>query len=119
MPSVTLVSKDIPGRAPGTNLYAVEDGTYLTVEAMPVPEKTTHFIKKGDAPLVDNLLAQLGKTYAALKVVIRPTVILLADEHGNGIDSDLNDNDPMTPLHTFPAGTTHEKALAQAGYTVA
>lgn len=116
MATATLVSSDIPGWAPGTDLYSTSDGRYLAVESMPVPEDTTHVIEQGQSPMTDDLLAVLGESFAAMKVVIRPTVIFLCTEDGAPLDADENDHDPLTPLHIFDPGTTHEQALRNAGY---
>ena len=119
MTTATLVASDIPGWAPGTNLYATDDGRHLAVEAMPLPEGTTQVIEVGQDPMSDNILAQVGDTFASIKVVLRPTVIFLCAEDGTPLDADENDYDPLTPLHTFDPGTSHEDAVRQAGYDIA
>lgn len=68
--------------------------------------------------MIDELLVKLGESRAALKLVLRPTVVFLCSPEGFPVDADENDHDPLTPLHTFPAGTTHVEALTQLGYTV-
>lgn len=118
MATATLITENAPGYAPGTNFYRTSDGKYLLVEVMPAPEQATHYIELGQSPQNDDLLAVLGTSFAALKVVVRPTVVLLANADGVAIDSDENDNDPMTPIAVFPAGTTHEDALAAMGHTL-
>lgn len=116
MHTATLVSDDVDGWAPGTRHYKCSDGQHLTVEATTDPGGTS-VIERGQSPMVDDLVAVLGTSRAALKMVVRPTVVFLCSEHGEPIDADENDHDPLTPLHVFPAGTTHEDALHQAGYT--
>lgn len=113
-----LLSADIPGWAPGTNLYSTSDGKYLAVEAMPIPEETTQIVEPGQSPQNDELLAVLGESYAALKVVVRPTIVFLSNADGVPVDADENDYDPMTPLHRFDPGTSHTDALKELGYKV-
>src|SRR5689334_1319444 len=118
MPSATLVSESAPGWAPGTHLYSTSDGRYLAVEATDPGDDVELVIKPGDSPGGDDILLMIGETEASLKVVVRPTVIFLCNEEGQAIDAEENDFDPLTPLHTFPAGTTHAEALQAAGYTL-
>lgn len=110
-----LITENLPGWAPGTHHYRTPDGKNLAIEAMPHPEDSV-IIEAGQEPMVDNILLTLGTSYAALKVVLRPTVVFLCDADGNAIDSDLTDDDPLTPLHTFPPGTSHEEVLRELGY---
>lgn len=117
MPTATLVSSNPAGWAPGTRHYSTSDGRWLAVEATTDPGGT-HVIERGQSPNIDDLLAVMGESRAALKMVVRPTVVFLSDEHGDRVDADENDHDPLTPLHVFPAGTTHEEALTAAGYTL-
>lgn len=113
----TLISEELAGWAPGTRHYRTSDGRNIAIEATTNPEGV-RVIERGQSPMVDDLLMLLGETRAALKIVVRPTVVFLCDEHGQPVDAAENDNDSLTPLHTFPAGTTHDDALQRAGYTV-
>lgn len=119
MATADQLSTDLVAWAPGTRHYRCSDGRYLAVEATEVPDQVeTVVVSQGDSPQGDDLLVMLGVTRAALNLVVRPTVIFLSDEHGQPVDADENDHDPLTPLHVFPAGTTHNEALTQAGYEV-
>jgi hypothetical protein len=117
MPTATLISKQLNGWAPGTHHYKTSDGKHLAIEATPEPGGV-HIIERGQSPMTDNILTILSRSRAALKLVIRPTTVFLSNENGEPIDADDNDRNPLTPLHTFPAGTTHEDALTAMGYTL-
>lgn len=119
MATATLIESELAGWARGTRLYSTSDGRYLAVEATNIEELAPHaVIEVGQGPLIDELLLKMGHTRSALKLVVRPTVVFLSDEQGQPVDSDENDHDPLTPLHRFPAGTSHAEALAAIGYTV-
>lgn len=115
MPTATLISEQLDGWAPGTRHYTCS-GKHLAVEAT-VPDGS-RMIPQGAEPMINDLLVVMGESRAALKIVARPTVVFLCTENGEPVDADENDHDPLTPLHSFPAGTTHDAALAQLGYTV-
>lgn len=114
--AATLMSENMGGWAPGTRHYRTPDGTNLAVEAPTIPQGQG--IPAGAEPMIDALLIRLGTSRSALKVVARPTVVFLCDEHGQPVDADANDRDPLTPLRVFPPGTTHDEALAELGFTV-
>lgn len=46
------------------------------------------------------------------------TEVFLCDERGQPIDADGNPANGLTPLATFPPGTSHADALTQLGYQV-
>jgi hypothetical protein len=118
MPTATLITEMLEGWTCGTRHYKTSDGKNLAVEATLNHGEVT-IIERGQSPMADDLAAILGTSRAALKMVVRPTVVFLCSEDGEPVDADENDHDPLTPLHVFPAGTTHEDALTQLGYTVA
>lgn len=113
---VTLVANQLAGWAPGTRHYSTSDGKHFAVEATPEPPGTL-LIERGQSAMADDLLAVMGESRAALKIVVPPTVVFLCSATGEPIDADENDHDPLTPLRVFPAGTTHEDALAALGYS--
>lgn len=110
-----LINGELGGWAPGTRHYRASDGTNLAIEATTDPGGTS-VIERGQSPMVDDLLVLMGQSRAALKMVVRPTVVFLCDEHGQPVDADENDHEPLTPMRVFPAGTTHDEALAELGY---
>jgi hypothetical protein len=118
MPTATLITENHSCFAAGTNFYRTSDGKHLLVESMPESEKTTHYIEVGQSPVTDALLAVMGEHDAALKMVVRPTIILLCNAEAAPIDADENDHAAMTPILTCDPGTTHEDALIKAGYTL-
>lgn len=96
MPTATLISEQLDTWAPGTRHYSASDGKHLAVEAS------------------EDAVVELYQ----VKILPRPTVVFLCNADGQPVDADENDHDPLTPLHVFPSGTTHEDALTQAGYTL-
>lgn len=109
-----LISEDLPGWAPGTNHYEL-DGKYVAVEVDPLPDGA--LVPLEDMPLIGQIVVRVGGNHRqSVKYVARPTVVFLTDEAGLPVDADENDNDPLTPIRRFPAGTTHEQALAELGY---
>lgn len=85
---------------PGVRHYQLTDGYIaVSVDAGVTPETQT---------LIDETLTALGVPTldsGIHKVVVEPTVILACDAQGVAND--------LTPLHTFPPGTSHEDAIAQ------
>jgi hypothetical protein len=58
--------------------------------------------------LIDETLTALGVPTLESgihKVVVEPTVVLACDADGVATD--------LTPIHSFPPGTSHEDAIAQ------
>lgn len=94
-----LIEVALPQFAPTTNLYRLDDGRYvlvtIPVDDMPVPE--------GVLPIVSGI--KVAKTEPG------PTDVFLADEHGTPIDADGDPTNGLTPLATYPPGTTHDDAL--------
>lgn len=109
MPTVMLMPTDMSHWADGTRHYRTSDGLDLAVEATD-PTDWEVVIPQGAQPMVDELLVVAGTNRAAVKQVVRPTVILACTSDGFATD--------LTPLHTFAPGTTHEDALQMAGYTM-
>lgn len=103
-----LVDDNPAGWCPGTRIYRTSSGHCYAVEAPNVPEGQA--IPVGVSPMIEELLVKIGAGRAALKAVVRPTVIIPCNDDGSA--------DDLAPTHTFPAGTTHEDALQRAGYTV-
>lgn len=110
MPTATPVDTEMSAWADGTRHYRGDDGKYFAVEATLVEEEGTPIIPAGAQPMIDELLTVVGDGRAALKQIVRPTVVFECTEDGQAID--------LTPVQTFPAGTTHAEALAAMGYEV-
>lgn len=98
-----LISEALPQFAPTTNHYRLADGRYVLVtvpaDEMPVPE--------GVLPIVSG--------FKVTRIEPGPTTVFLADEEARVLDADGDPANGMTPLHTFPVGTTHEQALQALG----
>lgn len=109
MATATMVLDQPVGWAEGTKLYQCSDGRWLAVEATE-PSSAVLDTETGD------LIVQKHPAVSALKIVVRQTVVFLSNERGEPVDSDENDHDPLTPLRVFPAGLSHEDALAAMGY---
>lgn len=109
MATAALQDTDMAHWADGTRHYATDDGKHFAVEATLVDEGTP-VVPVGAQPMVDELLAVVGEGRAALKQVVRPTVVFDCTEDGMAVD--------MTPVAAFPAGTSHEAALTEMGYSV-
>lgn len=105
MPTATRLPTDLSVWPPTTIHYALDDGTWILVEA--------DFTGPTDA--MKAYLHQIGSDTAELvpQPMIfnqRPTLILPANQDGLAVS--------LNPLHILPPGTTHTDALTQAGYTV-
>lgn len=96
---------DVGGWAPGTRHYNTSDGNTVAVCVDAGPnERTT-------AALDETLSALVGHPIIGRhKIIQRPTTVI--DCYPDGTVEHL------TPMHTFPAGTTHDQALELAGYTL-
>lgn len=100
--SATYVNLDMGFWAPLTKLYAISDGTFVAVE---VPDM-------GFLPeQISELAGIAGIDVTGAKHAERPTVIVACNDEGIATD--------LTPLNTFPYGTSFEDALTQAGYVIA
>lgn len=96
-----LIDADMPTWAPDTRHYVTTDGRHVAVHV--------------DAGLNDLTAALLDESLAASvlptlpsgvhKIVVEPTTIFACAEDGTAID--------LTPLATFPPGTSHEDAVSQ------
>ncbi|AGK87511.1 minor tail protein [Mycobacterium phage HINdeR] len=104
----TRLDTDMGRWADGTVLFHTEDGQYLAVEAQDPDAETT--IPVGAQPMIDELINIVGDGRQALKEIVRPTVVFECNEEGIATS--------LTPINRFPAGTSHEDALAVLGYTV-
>lgn len=109
MHTATLQDTDMSTWADGTRHYLTDDGRHFAVEATILADGAS-VIPVGAQPMINELLTLVGDGRAALKQIMRPTVIFECTDDGLAID--------LTPLWTFAAGTTHEDALAMAGYAV-
>lgn len=74
-------------------------------------------VEASDVTIPENATRQIGGALALLNVdpnqttmLARPTVVFECTPEGLAID--------LTPVATFPPGTTHEEALAEMGYQV-
>jgi hypothetical protein len=94
-----LISDNIPTLPAGTRHYRVRPGEYIAV-----------MVDEGvESPGVE---AMLGEAFKILGIdahhttrLARPTQVLSVNEFGEPLD--------MTPIRTFPPGTTHEQAIAE------
>ena len=85
----------------GVEHYRLDDGSHVAVSVDVGPnERAQQFIAE--------TLGVIGGTIH--RYDIEPTVIIACDEAGVATSLDR--------LHTFPPGTSHEDALAAAGYTM-
>lgn len=97
----TLVDSEMPTWAPDTRHYVTSDGRHLAIHVHDgLDEKMTALVDAALAALEVPTLA--SGVYA---VAVSPTTVLECTE--DGLPTTL------TPLYTFPPGTTHEQALAQ------
>lgn len=102
---VTLVDSEMSSWTPDTRHYLAADGTHLAVSVQAnLTEQTIQYIE--EALAAAELPKLEGGAYA---IVASPTTVIECNDEGIALS--------MTPLHTFPPGTSHEDALAQAGYT--
>lgn len=101
---VALVDSVMATWAPDTRHYVTDDGQHLAVHvADGLDAVTTELINESlevsGIPTLESGIHTL---------VVEPTTIIECTEEGIAVN--------LTPLHTFPPGTSHEDALAQAGY---
>ena len=107
--TTTLLETDMSGWAEVTNHYQVGPDEYIAVEASPTDN--AELVPTTMAPMVDEVLMTMGNGRAATKNILRPTMIFQCDVEGTATD--------LTPLFTFPPGTTHNDALVMGGYELA
>lgn len=98
---MTLMTTDMGGWAEGTLHFQVGGHDYA-IEA--TATAGMNMIPANAEPLIGELLNVIGDGQAPLYAVVRPTVVFECTPEGNPIS--------LTPLHTFPPGTSHEDALA-------
>lgn len=102
-----LITESLPQFAPTTNMYRLADGRYVIVT-----------VPADDLPVSGQAVPLLSSVRVAT-VAPMPTEVFLVDENAVVLDADGDPSNGMTPLATFPAGTTHAEALAALGYTLA
>ncbi|MGB3602702.1 MAG: hypothetical protein WBA38_04015 [Gordonia sp. (in: high G+C Gram-positive bacteria)] len=102
---MTLIAAALPHMASTTNHYRLNNGTHVLItvpaDVQPVPA--------GLAPILGSI--RINRTEPG------PTLVFLADPEGQPIDADGDPTNGLTPIRTFPPGTTHEQALAQTEET--
>jgi hypothetical protein len=99
-----LLSAEMAALPPGARHYRVGADDYVAVM---VDTEALTAMAEG---MLDELHRIIGADIQSTMRVVRPTEILAVTADGLPID--------MTPLHTFPPGTSHEDALTRAGYTI-
>lgn len=105
MASATRID-DVPGWAPGTQHYSTSDGNVLAVRVDTPPNHET-------AGLINETLSAIGGLPIGIgrhKIAPQPTTVIDCNPDGTV--------EHLTPLHTFPPGTTYEDALKQSGYPI-
>ncbi|QGJ92018.1 hypothetical protein SEA_KEELAN_54 [Gordonia phage Keelan] len=115
MASVQVIEKNMPGKCPVSNLYKVDDGTYLVVTVL------NPYALRG-------IFAEMNGTTQLSH--IQPSVeVFLCDERGMFIDADGNIENGLNALastdpnsvavHLLPSDVqTHEDALLELGYEI-
>lgn len=103
--SAVLYAESLPQFAPRTNQYNCGDH-YLLVT-----------VPAADIPVPAGLLPTIGSMKVG-EIVCGPTAVFLCDENAQVLDADGDPTNGLTPIATFPPGTTHEDALAALGYVV-
>lgn len=96
--------KVLVSAAPITRLYRIGDEEFVAVESADPND-----LGFAEGAIREALTAMSGDLMSTVKV-LRPTVIVSCNEEGIPLS--------LTPLHTFPPGTSHEDALIQAGYEI-
>jgi len=107
--TATLIAADPPGWAPVTNHYRTNDS----------PQKDLAVtVFGGLTPTIETAINQAltGNGAAGLvigqdEIVPQPTTVIGCNPDGS--------TDNLTPVATFPPGTSHEDALAEMGYVIA
>ena len=94
-----LIAAALPQYAPTTNHYRLDDGRHVLVtvpaDVLPLPA--------GVIPIVSGIKVTTTEP--------GQTEVFLCDADARVLDADGDPSNGMTPLATFPAGTTHEQAL--------
>lgn len=99
-----MMPTDMSHWADGTRHYRIGDRDY----AVEATTEHGNVIPVGFEPLVDELLQIVGDGRSPVLAVVRPTVVFACTPEGSPTVEH-----GLTPLRTFPAGTTHEQAVAQ------
>lgn len=86
---------------PHVKMAKLANGDLVVIDADP------GHVNQQTQAMVDELLTYINVDRSDVTHVMRPTVVLRCDADGLPVDGD------MTPLRTFPPGTSHEDALAQ------
>ncbi|AHJ86308.1 hypothetical protein 32HC_30 [Mycobacterium phage 32HC] len=106
MDIANLIAEALPQFCPTTNHYRCSDGKYLLVTVPTIDP-------------VGTLAETLGIVVAVAKSHLPATVdVFLSDEYAAVLDADGDLANGLTPIATFPAGTSHAEALALMGYSV-
>lgn len=85
--------------APGTKHYRLSDGSHVAITV-----DTEELTPLGEAYLAE-VHAVAGVDLRMTKRIPRPTTVIACDDEGRA--------EHLTPLRTFPPGTTHEDAISQ------
>lgn len=101
MPTATRLDTDMSHWPAGSRHYAIDDGRHLAVCV------DTGIPTDAEGLLNETLQLLDG---GVVRVVAQPTVIVECDAEGSATSLDR--------LFTCPPGTSHEDALAAAGFTV-
>lgn len=105
MITATRIQAALPNYAPTTDLYRCDDGKHLLVTVDTAGDDIGNSVPIVSLiPVADSVPAD--------------TVVILADEQGQPIDSDGDPTNGLTPVLRCPGGTSAEDALAQCGYKV-
>lgn len=100
MAAAVLVNDAPPGSFPGTRHYQLGD-QHVLIEASTTP------VVEGVEAAVDEIIKVTTGEKLPVHRVVRPTVVFECNEEGIALS--------LTPIHKFPAGTSHEDALTQMG----
>lgn len=104
--TATLITADPPGWAPVTKHYRTEDSKDFAITVY-------GGIPPSVVPLIDQALAESGAPSLISgqhQIVAEPTTVVSCNADGTAIE--------LTPIATFPSGTSHENALVEMGYEV-
>lgn len=95
-----LLTAGVGRYAPTTNHYLLDDGRYVLIT---VPDDENMPLPPTIAPVISAVRVK--------EIETGPTVVYLSDETGNVLDADGEPANGMTPLATYPPGTSHDEAL--------
>lgn len=86
---------------PNTKHYRLASGDHIAVNADSIPPSAVQSV-------VSDVLTYVGADLQKTTMMLLPTVVWACTADG------LPTEAGMTPLHTFPPGTSHEDAVTQA-----